>query len=501
MKMAYHFRPAEDLTVEITPNLNLPFIMPSQAQKHVTHNEAIRALDAIVQLSVVDNSHTSPPASIDDGHRYIVAENATGEWAGKEDQIAAWQDGSWTFYSPATGWLCWVEASSILFAYDGQSWLDANAETGDTSLVGINATANTTNRLTVASPASLFDHEGSGHQLKLNKATSNDTGSLLFQTDYTGHAEIGLAGDNNLHLKVSADGTAWKEAIQIDSTTGVVSLPQSSVAAINPNILINGDFQINQRGFAGGSLANGSYGFDRWKADGGAADLSLSGYALTLNSGVLSQFVEPAMAGTDNLADSVITISIEDPSSDMLVFAGSNSETLTEGAGRRSVTITTAPSDTGNLQIKIAKANAGVVTFGRIKVEVGPSPTPWSARLFPEEFNLCQRYFQTTVPTGQAPDNYAPNAGNGSIYALASSSSGSVTVIRLPAPMRTNPSVTVRDGAANVGKISAYLPGSGWINDYGFTGVLGLTDKGFSLQQNNTGIYNISFDYTADAEI
>lgn len=28
---------------ETTPNLILPYIMPSQAQKHVTHNEAIRA--------------------------------------------------------------------------------------------------------------------------------------------------------------------------------------------------------------------------------------------------------------------------------------------------------------------------------------------------------------------------------------------------------------------------------------------------------------------------
>ena len=40
--------------MEQSANLQLPYIMPSQAQKHVTHNEAIRSLDAIVQLSVVD---------------------------------------------------------------------------------------------------------------------------------------------------------------------------------------------------------------------------------------------------------------------------------------------------------------------------------------------------------------------------------------------------------------------------------------------------------------
>ena len=38
-----------------TPNLTLPYIMAAQAQKHVTHNEALRALDVIVQFSALDN--------------------------------------------------------------------------------------------------------------------------------------------------------------------------------------------------------------------------------------------------------------------------------------------------------------------------------------------------------------------------------------------------------------------------------------------------------------
>lgn len=37
-----------------TTQLNLPYIAAAQAQKHVTHNEALRALDAIIQLSVLD---------------------------------------------------------------------------------------------------------------------------------------------------------------------------------------------------------------------------------------------------------------------------------------------------------------------------------------------------------------------------------------------------------------------------------------------------------------
>jgi len=36
---------------DATTNLALPYILAAQAQKHVTHNEALRLLDGIVQLS------------------------------------------------------------------------------------------------------------------------------------------------------------------------------------------------------------------------------------------------------------------------------------------------------------------------------------------------------------------------------------------------------------------------------------------------------------------
>ena len=67
--------------------LSLPYIQPAQAQKHVTHNEALRILDALVQLAVESRALTEPPAIAVDGARYIVAAGATGDWAG-QDQAA-----------------------------------------------------------------------------------------------------------------------------------------------------------------------------------------------------------------------------------------------------------------------------------------------------------------------------------------------------------------------------------------------------------------------------
>jgi hypothetical protein len=71
-----------------TTNLALPFIDAAQAQKHVTHNEALQLLDALVQLSAIARDQTAPPASPAEGERYLVGAGATGAFAGKDLQIA-----------------------------------------------------------------------------------------------------------------------------------------------------------------------------------------------------------------------------------------------------------------------------------------------------------------------------------------------------------------------------------------------------------------------------
>lgn len=219
-----------------TPSLLLPYIMPAQAQKHVTHNEAIRSLDAIVQLAVADRDLTAPPASPVNGARYIVAASATGGWAGHTNHIAAFQDGAWQFLVPNEGWLAWICDEDVLAVWSGAAWLSAQGvlSVNPVALVGVNATADTTNRLAVSAPASLFDHAGAGHQQKINKSAAGQTASTLYQTGYSGRAEIGLTGDDNLRFKVSANGSAWIDALVIPAATGtprVRSLAKASLPA------------------------------------------------------------------------------------------------------------------------------------------------------------------------------------------------------------------------------------------------------------------------------
>jgi len=210
-----------------TPNLKMPNIENAQAQKHVTHNEALRVLDAVVQLSVIDRDLTAPPATPADGDRYLVGPSATGTWATHDGEIAAWQDNSWVFHAPREGWISWIADEGVALGYDGAVWtgIATGASVNPTALVGVNATADATNRLSVASPATLFNHDGNGHQIKLNKNVSADSASILYQTGFSARAEIGLTGDDDFQFKVSPDGTLFITGLKIDKDNGYVTTP------------------------------------------------------------------------------------------------------------------------------------------------------------------------------------------------------------------------------------------------------------------------------------
>lgn len=359
--------------MDTSSNLDLPFIMAAQAQKHVTHNEALRALDAVVQLMVLDKDLGSPPILPTEGARYIVASGAAGAWSGQEGKVTAWQDGAWAFYAPREGWLAWAADEDALYVWTGAFWaafagggggtldnlvedttpqlggdLDANghnigfdtgtgitddagneqvtfhkaasavnrvgitnaaagsapqiaAEGADTdidltlagkgtghpkaALLGVNATADATTKFAVAAAASLFDHAGNGHQHKINKNAAGDTASLLFQTGSSGRAEMGTAGDDNFHFKVSADGSVWKEAIVIDRTTGAASLPltpKRELLTANRTYYVRADGSDSNDGLAdtgGGAFLTIQKGIDA------AASLDLSTYDVTISIG------------------------------------------------------------------------------------------------------------------------------------------------------------------------------------------------------------------------
>lgn len=57
---------------DTTQNLFLSYLLPNQAQKHVTMNQSLGVLDAAVQVAVVSRNEPEPLPGAVDGDRYIV---------------------------------------------------------------------------------------------------------------------------------------------------------------------------------------------------------------------------------------------------------------------------------------------------------------------------------------------------------------------------------------------------------------------------------------------
>ncbi|MBL4749970.1 MAG: DUF2793 domain-containing protein [Amylibacter sp.] len=210
---------------ENSHRLTLPYLQASQAQKHVTHNEALRQLDVVVQTSAIEVGATSPPSTPANGDTYALGNSVTGAWAGQDGNLATWDDGTWLFSTPQPGWRIANLASGELLIWNGTNWVLPATKTQELDGIGINATSDNTNRLSVSAPATLLNNEGSGHQLKINKATTADTASVMFQTGFSGRAELGLTGDDDLNLKVSGDGAVWKTALKIDQDRATMLVP------------------------------------------------------------------------------------------------------------------------------------------------------------------------------------------------------------------------------------------------------------------------------------
>lgn len=210
---------------DLSTRLSMPLIAPAQAQKHVTHNEALSVLDALVQSGVVAFDLAAPPSDAVAGALFVVADAPTGDWAGQAGNLAFLQNGGWVFLIPQDGWRAWDIATERLMVFSNAAWVPLQAEVGQLDGLGINSAWDPTNRLAVESDAALFTSSTGSHQLKVNKAADTDTASLLFQSAYTGHAEMGLAGDTSFAIKVSPDGSTWTEALKADSTTGALTTP------------------------------------------------------------------------------------------------------------------------------------------------------------------------------------------------------------------------------------------------------------------------------------
>lgn len=214
------------MTDDLSANLSMPLLMPAQAQKHVTHNEALLVLDALVQLVVEDRSLPLAPGGAVAGQRHIVPAGAGALWGGPDHAVAVFDGIAWQFHPPRPGWRAYVLAEAAELVWQDGAWQGPETRALAAPRLGVNAAPDAVNRLAVASEAVLLNHDGAGHRLTINKAGPAETASLLFQTGFSGRAEMGTAGSDDFAVKVSADGSLWTEALRAEAATGRLVAPQ-----------------------------------------------------------------------------------------------------------------------------------------------------------------------------------------------------------------------------------------------------------------------------------
>ena len=106
-----------------TAHLALPYLAAAQAQKHVTHNEALRLIDAMMHLAVEASAATTPPSAPADGERYLLGASPSGAWAGKGGMLATFVDGAWLFAAPSIGWLAYDKAADAVLVKKASGWV------------------------------------------------------------------------------------------------------------------------------------------------------------------------------------------------------------------------------------------------------------------------------------------------------------------------------------------------------------------------------------------
>jgi hypothetical protein len=96
----------------------LPFLSAGQAQKEVTHNEALMVVDRLLHPLVLSRNLSTPPSAPASGDSYIPGGTASGAWAGQAGKLATYDGFGWVFTNPVRGCLAWIADEGGFSVYD-----------------------------------------------------------------------------------------------------------------------------------------------------------------------------------------------------------------------------------------------------------------------------------------------------------------------------------------------------------------------------------------------
>lgn len=255
------------------------------------------------------------------------------------------------------------------------------------------------------------------------------------------------------------------------------------------NAIINGNFQVNQRGVSGTvTLAAGAYGHDRWKAGASGCTYTFATVdnvtTLTISAGSLIQVIEGL-----NLYSGTYTLSWTGTAQGK-IGAGSYS-----GSG-----VTGSVTGGTNLNIEF-----GTGTLSLVQFEPGVEATPFERRDYGRELMMCQRYYEKSFPQGIAPANGGSSTtlatADGSVSGMAQNRIGAGPTTQFKVPKRAIPTMT-KYGNSSGDWIYALQNSSALVGNAN-SGLGRVSESAFTADQqivDGTAIFVIGH-WTASAEL
>lgn len=101
--MQVSLRSIRELELVKSARIGMPLLSSGQAQKDVTHNEALTLLDFVVHGSVAGGPLDVPPQDPETGCSYLCGLAPEGAWRGYPRYLANWTAGGWRFVAPFDG--------------------------------------------------------------------------------------------------------------------------------------------------------------------------------------------------------------------------------------------------------------------------------------------------------------------------------------------------------------------------------------------------------------
>ncbi len=216
---------------DMTPRLALPLLQGGQLQKHLSLNQALSRLDLWCQAVAEAADLTRPPHVVETGQVFLLGTPAADSvWAGfQSGDVVVRTDDDWEAITPPEGVRVYVRNEAQIRIFQAGQWVPMGRTLrvlGPVERLGVGTDPSEANVVSVKGPSVLLsarapDEGGTGDcRLSLNKSSAQRTGSLIFQSAWSGRAEIGLMGQDDPALKVGADDGQWREVWRADRQTG-----------------------------------------------------------------------------------------------------------------------------------------------------------------------------------------------------------------------------------------------------------------------------------------